>query len=907
MLKRILLILMCMGCLISAAQNVSSVGASNALTVAGVSKELAEYRAATISNLRYHIKFCIPSQKQAPVRGAEAIRFDLKAPTQVILDFRADNTKVFSVEVNGKSVSYTFENEHIVIPSVATRSGHNVVKVSFEAGDQSLNRSDDYLYTLFVPDRARTAFPCMDQPDLKARYILNLDLPAEWTAVSNTIVLYDSDQGVSAKSRGKVKGAKDLPACEMFKDESVSSYKCIEFAESEPLPTYLFAFAAGRFSYKSHTEDGRTIGAYYRETDPERISQLPEIFRQVEHALKWQEEFTGVPYPFAKYDLVILPGFQFGGMEHTGATFYNDNTIFLSANPTPDEILSRANLIAHETTHMWFGDYVTMRWFNDVWTKEVFANYFAAEITAPLFPDVNHSLNRLKTYAAAAYSEDRTWFAPLTLANGERLIGGGTSIRQSLGNLRNAGLVYNNIIYNKAPLVMYKLVEMMGPEAFREGIREYVRRFSYGNATWDELVEILDNHTPADVKAFSHAWVDEPGMPTINIGYTDNGALAVEQIDPYGRQLSWPQWFGVMLHKNSCGDTIVNVRLTSDQPHLLLPLPEKWHGAEIVANCDGRGYGIFQTSDAQLFRLLTNWNTITSGTARQATLMNLYENYLAHRITNEEWLSNLASALKTETDPLTASTMCSYLREPMLRLSVDGRAALIAHGDRDQLNRMQFVEAELIKLSTEHPIASVRTQLLRVLMHVGMSRETVSWLRDLWEKADNPFLSERDYMSLSYEVAIRQPADAEEIVAKQRQSIEHPADGKAPNADRLREFDFISRAVLPSRHRLDALFDELLTPEGRRIEPWAARTLSLMNHPLREGRSVGYIRPALEALEDVQRTGDIFFPANWCSALLGEHIGDDARREVEAFLNAHPDYLPLRRNKVLNGAYGMFR
>lgn len=897
MLKRILFLAMAIWSLAISAQSTTEVG---------VSKALAEYRVSTINNLRYHIKFCIPSEKSKPIRGEEEVCFDLKAPTEVILDFRASKTQIHSVESNGKEVAYTFVDEHIVVPSSATRAGHNTVMIVFEAGDQSLNRSDDYLYTLFVPDRARTAFPCMDQPDLKARYTLSLDVPTEWSAVSNTFVASSSGKGGAAKSKNKGKNTKSSFAC-ISEGVDLSKYKSIEFAESEPLPTYLFAFAAGVFSYQEYTIDERTIGAYYRETDPVRIAQLPEIFRQVEHALKWQEDFTGVSYPFAKYDLVILPGFQFGGMEHTGATFYNDNTIFLSKNPTPDEVLSRANLIAHETTHMWFGDYVTMRWFDDVWTKEVFANYFAAKITEPLFPEVNHTLNRLKTYAASALSEDRTWFAPLVLESGEKLQGGGTSIRQPLDNLRNAGLVYNNIIYNKAPIVMYKLVELMGADAFRDGIREYVKTYAYGNATWNELVDILDRHTTADVKAFSHAWIDEPGMPTINIGYTDNGALAIEQSDPYGRGLSWPQWFGVMLHKTSCGDTIVNVKLTTEQPHMLLPLPEKWHGAEIVANCDGRGYGVFQTSDAQLFRLLSNWPRLTTGTARQATLMNLYENYLGHRITNEEWLNNLIEALRVEQNPLTASTICSYLREPMMRMSVDGRNALIARGERDLLNKMQMVEAELIEISENHPLASVRTQLVRVLMHVGMSKETVAWLRALWEKADNPLLSERDYMSLSYEVAIRQPADAEEIVAEQRERLAHPSGGVAANADRLREYDFISRAVLPSRHQLDALFDELLTPEGRRIEPWAARVLSLMNHPLREGRSVGYIRPALEALEDVQRTGDIFFPANWCNALLGEHIGDDARNEVKTFLNDHPHYLPLRRNKVLNAAYGMFR
>ena len=121
--------------------------------------------------------------------------------------------------------------------------------------------------------------------------------------------------------------------------------------------------------------------------------------------------------------------------------------MFLSENPTPDEELRRTQLIAHETAHMWFGDLVTMNWFDDVWTKEVFANYFAALITEPLFPQVNHQLNWMKTYTAASLSEDRT--------------PGTTAIRQPLDNLQNAGLIYGQIIYNKAPVMMVKLVESM--------------------------------------------------------------------------------------------------------------------------------------------------------------------------------------------------------------------------------------------------------------------------------------------------------------------------------------------------------------------------------------------------------------------------------------------------------------
>lgn len=259
-----------------------------------------------------------------------------------------------------------------------------------------------------MPDRARTLFPCFEQPNLKATFSLRLDIPTAWKAVSNTYIT---------------------------KEETKGNCKTVTFAPTEPLSTYLFSFVTGKLEHQEYTEGNRKISAYYRETDSKKVAQLDTIFKQVTASLNWLEEYTNVPYPFAKYDFIILPGFQYGGMEHTGATLYNDTQMFLSENPTPDEELRRTQLIAHETAHMWFGDLVTMNWFDDVWTKEVFANYFAALITEPLFPQVNHQLNWMKTYTAASLSEDRT--------------PGTTAIRQPLDNLQNAGLIDGQIIITK--------------------------------------------------------------------------------------------------------------------------------------------------------------------------------------------------------------------------------------------------------------------------------------------------------------------------------------------------------------------------------------------------------------------------------------------------------------------------
>lgn len=260
---------------------------------AGVSRELAQLRKQEIKDLHYDLRFSIPRDKHTPVTGEGRIRFRLDAPTEIVIDFREAKDKIAEVKVNGQAAEYTFRNEHIILPARLTQAGENAISVRFTAGDQSLNRNDDFLYSLSVPDRARTIFPCFDQPNLKAVFALTLELPAEWVGVSNTRIM---------------------------KEEKQADRKTLHFAPTRPLSTYLFAFAAGRFEQRTYRGEGRTLTAYYRETDPQKVAQLDTIFRQSAAALAWLEAYTGMPCPFDKQDFIILPGFQFGGMEHVGAT-----------------------------------------------------------------------------------------------------------------------------------------------------------------------------------------------------------------------------------------------------------------------------------------------------------------------------------------------------------------------------------------------------------------------------------------------------------------------------------------------------------------------------------------------------------------------------------------------------------
>lgn len=810
----------------------------------GVSLELAELRKQEVSGLKYKLYFKIPEDKNEEVSGKVVVDFMLNRTNVrktnefggVLLDCRINKDKIYTVWANGRQVKKWIVNEHIVIPESVVKKGANQITVQFIAEDQSLNRNAEYLYTLLVPDRARTLFPCFDQPNLKAEFSLQLDIPARWTAVSNTAII---------------------------NEKTTNDRKEIHFAPTEPLSTYLFSFVAGLLNRTEQFQDGQKIAVYHRETDPQKLMQLDTIFHQVFASIKWMEEYTGVPYPFAKYDLIILPGFQYGGMEHTGATLYNDRRMFLDEHPTPDEEMGRTLLIAHETAHMWFGDLVTMNWFNDVWTKEVFANYFAAKITEPLFPDVNHRLSNLRTFYTSSLGEDRT--------------PGTTSIRQPLDNLRNSGLIYGQIIYNKAPIVMEKLVELIGQEAFQSGIREYLNTYAYGNATWDDLVSILDSKTDADLKQFSDVWVNQKGMPEIDMELKGN-RLIVRQRDLLNRGIFWPQRFNVTL----CGKKTISMEINLTDS--LLELPLDFYPDYVLPNTDGRGYGRFLLSSEAVQYTEDNWFSEKDEVCRLSLLMTLYENYQAKRISSSLIANALLKGLPIEHNPIIASAIIGYLNSCVNDLNGEPRL---------------LIEQRMYELYLTHKLPSVRLQLFRVLMSMVISPDVIESLYGTWTDGKSELLSERDYMTLSYELAVRMPERSSAILAKQRERITNP--------DRIREYEYVARALNHDTTRLDNLFESLLIPSNRRVEPWTQTVLYYLNHPIRQDYSVKYIRPALDALLDVQRTGDIFFPRGWVGALLGGYRSPDAFNEVQGFLKDNPQYPPLLKNKILQAAYPLFR
>lgn len=792
----------------------------------GVSLALAQYRALHISDLRYSLSIMVPDDIAKPVSFYEDLRFNWNGSGDLQLDFQGSEDQFDGIfMVNGKRVNLVLHDEHIIIPERYLNVGQNRIIVEGDCGDKALNRHEDYLYTLFVPDHARSVFPCFDQPDLKARFSLDLELPEGWVSLTN-----DTEH---------------------------------------PIPTYLFSFTAGKFQVQTTTRDGRELTAFYRETDPQKVAQLPTVFDQAALSLRWMEQYTAIPYPFEKYAFVVLPGYQFGGMEHPGCIHFTDHEIFLGPNPSPDELMTRLNLIAHETAHMWFGDLVTMRWFDDVWTKEVFANFMADKIAREQFPEVDHDLAFVKAHYPQALSTDRTL--------------GSHAIQQPLNNLNQAGLLYGNIIYHKAPIMMRKLEQEKGAITLKRGLRTYLLNYSYGNASWDELVEVLDLFEPEhSARAFSDVWVKQRGLPTVSCQSRGDSSLLVTQEDPYHRGLTWSQSLDIAFASPSDAAKLSSQRLYMDAAAIVVTPPAG--GRVPVLNSTGDGYGRFVLDSAAIPVLAESWKTMPDALHRYAAVINLMENFHLGNIEADRLLDIFITQLQHERDALIASTLCN---------DINTLCGLIDAYQREQAER------RLWDMAQEHELPSVRQSLLRNLSLTATSPDIVAGIHDLWSSMSSPLLAPRDYARMAYHLAIMMPDQWQHIVAKQR--------GRLVTDDERREFDFVSRACNPDVEVQARLFAELLQPQNRRVEPWARAMLTLLNDPVREPFSNRYLVPGLDALEDVQRTGDIFFPGYWLSSLLSGHRSPEASEIVKSWIEAHPELPTPLMNKLLENSYWLLR
>lgn len=828
----------------------------------GVSQKLAKYRKATLSEPTYQLFFDIPADKTKPIMATETLRFQwhdsLKAPLQIDFNPLA-GAGIHKMIVNGAAVVPNFQKEHLIVDASTLNDGLNQLEFEFQAGDIALNRKEDYLYTLFVPERARTAFPCFDQPDLKATFSLKLTLPDSWEGISNGKLLDSNLTG---------------------------DRKTLHFAESDTLSTYLFAFAAGNFKSVSQKMDTVTARLLYRENDPAKIKySLNEIFNFSAKAIRFYEKWTGIDYPFQKIGMAAIPNFQFGGMEHPGSILYQSSSLFLDDGATLDQRNSRSNLMAHELAHMWFGDLVTMRWFDDVWMKEVFANFMADKCTGPGSNDADFNQKFLIDHYPGAFSEDRTL--------------GAAPIRRPLDNLSNAGMLYGNNIYHKAPIMMRQLEKLIGPTAFQKGVRLYLRKYAGSNASWPDLIEILDDQSPIDLVKWNEVWVNQAGRPAFDYTLTtENGrikqliVLQKPEFDASDRTGTkegttpnitkvWPQVYDIELYYAN-GVKRIGIRDNSAKMEIKAAsgLPEPLF---ILWNATGSGYGLWPSGALTAAHI----RQIKAPLGRASAYINTYEQLLAGSKSQSPaaLLKTYLNCLGFENSELNVKLLTGYITDIFWEyLPAAARTKVTSE-----------LEAGLWNAISLPSSGGIKKELFNTYTKVFTSEQALQRLKRIWQqRLPQPIkgiaLYEEDYASLALQLALR-TADNGNLLKEALSSISQP--------DRRAAFKIIMQAVSSDPKIRNRFFEGLNKRENRGSEAAIIKALYYLNHPLRQPESEKYLKPSLDLLEEIQQTGAIFMPKNWLTATFSYYQSPAAYKIVQQFLEDHPDYNPMLKDKIL--------
>src|SRR6266704_1057598 len=505
----------------------------------GIPRELARHRAAQITIVRYRLAFVL-IPKAATTSGNEELRFNLKTLQPVVLDFR--DGRLVSASVNGATISLKLGNGHLEVPRERLRAGENTIRFRFTvpiaAAGKPLTRFEDhddgseYIYSLFVPMDASMAFPCFDQADLKGRFTLELTAPESWTVISNTAVA-----SVAAVDTGQ---------------------RHTQFAETLPISTYLFAFATGPFR-RLPTSPGMPE-LYVRKSKFDRAqTEAPEVRQIAARGVQYLSDFFAQPFPFPKYDMVLIPGLAYGGMEHAAATFLREESVLFRTAPTHTDLLNRDILILHELTHQWFGDLTTMRWFDDLWLKEGFAQYMAFHALASLKPSENIWKRFYQAIKPAAYSIDSTK--------------GTTPIYQNIANLQDAKSAYGAVVYSKAPGVIKQLAFVLGEEDFRDSLRLYLKEHAYANAEWSDLVHSFERVSGNSLQEWAAMWIRHRGMPQIDVVWSCDSQHRIDhfsltQHDVLGEGGIWPVGMQVLFEYTDRAPSHIHAELNTERAEL---------------------------------------------------------------------------------------------------------------------------------------------------------------------------------------------------------------------------------------------------------------------------------------------------------------------------------------------------
>ena len=375
-------------------------------------------------------------------------------------------------------------------------AGDHALEISWKGGIRdslrglyrSLRGEERYAATQFEAADARRAFPCFDEPEFKARFSLELIHPAGNAAIGN------------------------MPIASQEEVDERRTRTC--FRETPKISSYLVAFTVGPYEFTPTVTTPSGI--------PVRVCLPPGLAGQGIYArdahvrsVEWLQDYTAIPYPYIKVDAIGIPDFEAGAMENPGAITYR--TRLLAADDRNASIQTLKGIFstaAHELTHMWWGDLVTMRWWTDLWLNESFASFVGEKATAALNPGWRYW---------------RDFVADNTSAFNLDALASTHPISVDAKSAEEASQRFDAISYTKGAAVLRMIEGYLGEETFREGVRIYLKRHAEANASADDFWRALDEASGQDVTAIANAWIKEPGHPLVHISAKQTGgALELE-------------------------------------------------------------------------------------------------------------------------------------------------------------------------------------------------------------------------------------------------------------------------------------------------------------------------------------------------------------------------------------------
>ena len=400
--------------------------------------------------------------------------------------------------------------------------------------------------TQFEATDARRAFPCWDEPDRKAVFAVTLVVEEGLAAFSNTTEI------ARERRDGKV---------------------VVRFADTMRMSTYLVAFVVGPLEATRAVDvDGVPLRVVHAPGKGDMTGFGLEIGA---HALRFFSEWFGIPYPGDKLDLIALPDFAFGAMENLGAVTFRESLLLLDRQAASQVELERvADVVSHEIAHMWFGDLVTMSWWNGLWLNEAFATFMEMLSVDAFRPDWDRWVTFGLTRGAALATDGLRSTRPIEFP---------------VARPEEAEGMFDVLTYQKGAGVLRMLERYLGPDAFREGIRHYLRAHMHANAETTDLWDAIEEATGEPARATMDTWIFQEGYPLITVDSSDDGITVSQERFVYSAGPAGAhRWSVPVLLRVGHNGSVSEHRLLLRDGSAALPLGGRpdW----VVANAGGHGF-----------------------------------------------------------------------------------------------------------------------------------------------------------------------------------------------------------------------------------------------------------------------------------------------------------------------------